>query len=161
MIELRNLCAGYSGREVLHDISLTFPPGKVLALIGPNGCGKSTLLRTATGLLPHSSGQLLLDGAPLTQYSPKQAAQQIAYLPQSQTVPNITVRRMVLHGRFPYLTYSRRYRPEDYAAVEKALVRTDAVDLADSYMAPAQRRTAAKSLSGHGSGPGYPNHSYG
>lgn len=134
MIELCNLCAGYPGREVLYDISLTFPPGKMLALIGPNGCGKSTLLRAAAGLLPLSSGQLLLDGAPLTQYSPKQAAQRIAYLPQSQTVPNITVRRMVLHGRFPYLTYSRQYRPEDYAAVEKALVRTDAVDLADRYM---------------------------
>ena len=131
MIELKNLCTGYPGHEVLHGISLAFRPGEVLVLIGPNGCGKSTLLKAATGLLPRSGGQIMLDGMPLESYKPKQIAQRVAYLPQSRTVPDITARRMVLHGRFPYLSYPRRYRQEDYAAVDRALVWADASDLAD------------------------------
>lgn len=132
MIELKDIRAGYHGQEVLHGISLTFSPGKILALVGPNGCGKSTLLRVSNGLLPVTGGKILLDGKPLSGYSPKQISQQVAYLPQSRTVPNITARRMVLHGRFPYLSYPRRYRSEDYAAVEKALIWADAASLASA-----------------------------
>ena len=100
MLELKNLSAGYPGRDVLRDVDLNFAPGRVTVLLGPNGCGKSTLLRAACGLLPVSGGEVLLDGIPLTDYCPQQIAQKIAYLPQSRSVPNITARRMVLHGRF-------------------------------------------------------------
>jgi iron complex transport system ATP-binding protein len=119
---------------LLRDISLTFHPGKVLTLLGPNGSGKSTLLRTVMGLQPKSSGQILVDGVSTKEISPRQLAQKVAYLPQSRSVPNITARRMVLHGRFPYLSYPRRYRPEDYAAVKRALAWADAEDIADSPM---------------------------
>ncbi len=131
MIELRHIRAGYPGRPVLEDVSLTFAPGRVLALLGPNGCGKSTLLRTANGLLPAAGGQILLDGAPLPSLSPKQIARKVAYLPQSRAVPDITARRFVLHGRFPHLSYPRRCRPEDYAAVDSALRWVGAEELAD------------------------------
>ena len=129
MLEARNLSAGYPGRAVLAGVSLAARPGRVLALLGPNGCGKSTLLRTMAGLLPPLGGEVLLDGR--RDYSPRQAAQRVAYLPQSRTAPNITVRRLVLHGRFPYLSYPRRYGREDYAAVDRALAAADALDLAD------------------------------
>ncbi|WP_297294319.1 ABC transporter ATP-binding protein [uncultured Oscillibacter sp.] len=129
MLEARNLSAGYPGRAVLAGVSLAARPGRVLALLGPNGCGKSTLLRTMAGLLPPLGGEVLLDGR--RDYSPRQAAQRVAYLPQSRTAPNITVRRLVLHGRFPYLSYPRRYGREDYEAVDRALVAADALDLAD------------------------------
>ena len=110
MIELKNLRAGYPGRPVLEGISLDFRPGEVLAVIGPNGCGKSTLLRAANGLLPRTGGEVLVDSVPLERLPAKEIAQKIAYLPQSRTTPNITAGRMVLHGRFPYLSYPRRYR---------------------------------------------------
>lgn len=129
MLEARNLSAGYPGRAVLTGVSLAARPGRVLALLGPNGCGKSTLLRTMAGLLPPLGGEVLLDGR--RDYSPRQAAQRVAYLPQSRTAPNITVRRLVLHGRFPYLSYPRRYGREDYEAVDRALAAADALDLAD------------------------------
>ena len=129
MLEARNRSAGYPGRAVLAGVSLAARPGRVLALLGPNGCGKSTLLRTMAGLLPPLGGEVLLDGR--RDYSPRQAAQRVAYLPQSRTAPNITVRRLVLHGRFPYLSYPRRYGREDYAAVDRALAAADALDLAD------------------------------
>ena len=131
MIQLRNLRAGYPGRTVLDGIDLDFRPGEVLALLGPNGCGKSTLLRAANGLLPKSGGQVLLDGVPIETLTSKEIAQKAAYLPQSRPVPSITARRMVLHGRFPYLSYPRRYRAEDHAMVQKALGWVGGTELAD------------------------------
>lgn len=121
MIQLRNLQAGYPGRPVLEGIDLEFRPGEVLAILGPNGCGKSTLLRTANGLLVRSGGEVLLNGVPIERLSAKEIAREVAYVPQSRAVPNITAGRMVLHGRFPYLSYPRRYRPEDHEMVQRAL----------------------------------------
>ena len=134
MIELQKLCAGYPGRTVLENITLSFSPGRVLILLGPNGSGKSTLLRTVLGLLPKTGGSIFLDGAPLESLSARQVAQKAAYLAQSRTVPNITAHRMVLHGRFPYLSFPRHYRPEDYEAARQALAWADAADVADRPM---------------------------
>lgn len=134
MIELQDLCVGYQGQSLLQGVSLSFSPGSVMALLGPNGCGKSTLLRTVLGLQPKIDGRILVDGTPAERLSPKQLALKAAYLPQSRNVPNITARRMVLHGRFPHLSYPRRYRPEDYSAVNEALRWADAEDVADSMM---------------------------
>jgi len=130
VIELRDLRAGYPGRPVLKGIDLDFRPGQVLAVLGPNGCGKSTLLRAADGLLPRTGGEVLLDGVPIERLSAKEIAQKAAYLPQSRTVPSITARRMVLHGRFPYLSYPRRYRREDHEMVRRALDWVGAAELA-------------------------------
>ena len=131
MVELRNIAAGYPGRPVLEDVSLSFVPGQVTVLLGPNGCGKSTLLHTANGLLPVTKGEVWLDGRPLNAYTPKEIARKVAVLPQSRPVPEITARRMVLHGRFPWLSYPRRYREEDHAAVRQALAWVGAEDLAE------------------------------
>ena len=130
MIQLRNLRAGYPGRPVLEKIDLDFRPGEVLAILGPNGCGKSTLLRTANGLLPKTGGEILLDGRSIERLSAKEIAQKVAYLPQSRSTPNITAGRMVLHGRFPYLSYPRRYRREDHEMVKQALEWVGAAELA-------------------------------
>lgn len=130
MIELKGVEAGYHGRLVLHNIDLAFRPGEVLALIGPNGSGKSTLLRAALGLLPCTGGQVLYDGVPLSQLSTRQVARQAAFLSQTRTTPNITAWKMVLHGRFPHLSYPRHYRPQDKEIVRQALEEADAADLA-------------------------------
>ena len=130
MIQLQNVTAGYGGPPVLRDVTLTLCPGEVLALLGPNGCGKSTLLRAAAGLQPLSGGEVLVDGTSVSALTRRQLAQTVAYLPQSRSVPNITAYRMVLHGRFPYLSYPRRYRPEDHAAARRALEEVEAAQLA-------------------------------
>lgn len=131
MVELRGVSAGYPGRAVLRDIDLTFHPGQVLALIGPNGCGKSTLLKTACGLLPRSGGEILVDGVPLERLRGKELARRVSFLAQARNTPEITARRMVLHGRFPYLSYPRRYQKEDHRAVQQALERVGAASLAE------------------------------
>ncbi len=134
MIELKNLSAGYGRQAVLRGVSMALTPGKVLALLGPNGCGKSTLLKTILGLQPSLAGEILVDGTPSGQLTPRQLARKVTYLAQSRNTPNITARRMVLHGRFPYLSYPRRYREEDYEMVERALRQADAADLAERSM---------------------------
>lgn len=131
MIELREVRAGYGGREVLHGVSMAFAPGRVHVVLGPNGCGKSTLLRTILNLQPHDRGEVLLDGDAVENLSPGEIARRAAYLPQARPAPNITARRMALHGRFPYLSWPRRYRREDYAAADRALEQAGAGELAD------------------------------
>lgn len=134
MIKLQNLTAGYREHAVLEHVDLCFPEGNVTVLLGPNGCGKSTLLKTALGLLPPLEGQILYDGTPLSELAPVQVARRAAYMAQSRGIPNIEARRMVLHGRFPYLPFPRRYRKSDHEAVDRALQQADALELAHCRM---------------------------
>ena len=121
MVEIKKLCAGYDGKEILHEIDLSFEPGKVTVIVGPNGCGKSTLLKALVGLVPVDSGEITIDGVSVKTMDSSKTARKIAYLPQSKKTPDISVLRMVLHGRFPYLSYPRRYKKEDYEIASKAL----------------------------------------
>lgn len=121
MIELKEIHAGYGEKEVLHGVSMRFEPGKVTALIGPNGCGKSTLLKTVVGILRCSAGQILIDGQPMEQMSSMELARHAAYLPQNKKAPDMSVLRMVLHGRFAHLSYPRKYRKEDLEIARRSL----------------------------------------
>ena len=121
MISIQDLHVSYDEAEILHGVSAAFPEGKISVLMGPNGCGKSTTLRSLVRMVPEMSGVLTLDGQDLGTLTPQELACRIAYLPQSRNVPDITVERLVLHGRFPYLSYPRRYRKEDRDKVAQAL----------------------------------------
>lgn len=131
MLEIRNLTAGYPGRQVLYSFSACIPAGQVTVLLGPNGCGKSTFLKTLCGILAPSGGEITLAGEDLLSLAPRTLAQRVAYLSQGRRVPDITVGRLVLHGRFPYLSYPRRYRREDYAAAEEAMARMGLSELGE------------------------------
>lgn len=121
MIQLKNLSAGYLGKTIIEDISLEFIPGQVLVLLGPNGSGKSTLLKAALGLIPVSSGEILYDGIDIHKLKRKDIARKAAFLTQSRNVSSIQAFRMVLHGRFPYLSYPRYYSKKDYEISYKAM----------------------------------------
>lgn len=134
MLELKNLSVGYPDRTVLENVTLSIRPGRVLALLGPNGCGKSTLLRTVLGLLPPLSGEIFYDGEPISSLSGGAVARKAAYMAQNHTVPSIVAQRMVLHGRFPYLSFPRKYRKEDHEAVRRALETAGGLDLSNRPM---------------------------
>lgn len=121
MIELKNVCSGYEGKKVLHHVNAVFESGKVTVLVGPNGCGKSTLLKSIVRIAPHSSGEILVGGMPVEKMSTRKLAQNVAYLAQNKKAPDISVIKMVLHGRFAYLNYPRKYRPQDYEIAKDAL----------------------------------------
>jgi len=64
-IQLEHVTFIRNNRKILNDISLEFPPGKTSVIIGPSGCGKSTILKVAAGLVPPTSGNVLIDGEKL------------------------------------------------------------------------------------------------
>ncbi|MGN0578183.1 MAG: ABC transporter ATP-binding protein [Ruminiclostridium sp.] len=113
MIEIKRLCAYYGKNEVLKDFSLHIEKGRLISLVGVNGSGKSTLLKAAAGIIAPCSGEILVDGINTAELPRKMLAQKIAYLPQGKGVPDMTVGQMVLHGRFPHLSYPRRYSERD------------------------------------------------
>lgn len=131
MLEVHDLSAGYGKKTVISQIHAAFSPGTVTAILGPNGCGKSTLLKALCGILP-PRGDILLDGQSLPDLSQQQRARLVSYLAQSRSVPDITVQRLVLHGRFPYLTFPRHYRREDWAAAQTAMEQMGIGALADT-----------------------------
>jgi branched-chain amino acid transport system ATP-binding protein len=71
-LEVEGITVGYGSQEpVVHDVSLSVPPGRVVAVLGANGAGKTTILRAITGLLGEHSGRvrtgrIVLDGRELT-----------------------------------------------------------------------------------------------
>lgn len=131
MLELKNITAGYGKKTVINNVSFAFPEGKLLSIIGANGSGKSTLLKTAVGILPPLSGEITIDKSPASEMTRQEIARKIAYLPQSRSIPDMTVRQMVLHGRFPHLDYPRRYGEKDREIADRALMQTGLSDLAD------------------------------
>ena len=132
MLETKSLCAGYPNKPVLRQMDISIPSGKLTVILGPNGCGKSTLLKVLCGILPMESGEVILDGENVQTFSRKMLAQKVAYLAQGRQIPDITVKRLVLHGRFPYLGYPRRYRKEDYACAARAMEEMGVADLSDT-----------------------------
>ena len=131
MIALKDLTVGYHGEALLSQVNLEFPQGQVTVLLGPNGCGKSTLLKSVLGLLPPLGGEILYDGEPISSLSGGAVARKAAYMAQNHTVPSIVAQRMVLHGRFPYLSFPRKYRKEDHEAVRRALETAGGLDLSN------------------------------
>lgn len=121
MLEIKNVSAGYGNHTVLDDVTSGFQNGKLTCIIGQNGCGKSTLLKTALGILPLSQGEIILDGKNLHKMSRNEIARKIAYLAQGKNTPDMTVWQMVLHGRFPYLSYPRRYTYHDKEIANHAM----------------------------------------
>ena len=144
MVEIRHLYAGYGQGDVLRDLDLRFPKGQVTVILGPNGCGKSTLLKALIGLTPRVQGEILVEGRDISRLSARETAQKIAYLPQQSRIPDMTVGQLVLHGRFPYLSYPRRYREQDRQAARKAMETLGIGDLADRPLAQLSGGTRQK-----------------
>jgi putative ABC transport system ATP-binding protein len=67
MLELRHLTKSYAnGRRVLTDLSYSFGPGEYVAIMGDSGVGKSTLLNLIAGLDKPDSGEVIVDGTPIS-----------------------------------------------------------------------------------------------
>ena len=114
VIELNHISAGYGKQTVLKDVSAILEKGKLTSIIGVNGCGKSTLLKTILGIVPINNGDVTIDGTSLKGMNRNDISRRIAYLSQGKSTPDMTVEQLVLHGRFPHLSYPRRYSKHDY-----------------------------------------------
>lgn len=134
MISLKDINAGYGKDIILTNINCTFKEGEITSVIGMNGCGKSTLLKVIAGLIQPISGKIEVQGNNLLSLTDKDRAKLISYLPQSRNTPVISAGRMVLHGRFPYLSYPRRYSSKDKNIALAAMERVGILGLKDKSM---------------------------
>ena len=66
LLDVSGLSAGYGRTNVLRKVDLHVDEGEIVSLIGSNGAGKSTLLKAIVGLITPSSGEVTLDGRPVT-----------------------------------------------------------------------------------------------
>jgi iron complex transport system ATP-binding protein len=132
VISASALTVGYGDREVLHEVDVPLPAGRITAIVGANASGKSTLLRAFARLLKPSGGAVLLDGAEITSLPTRDVARRLGFLPQSPVPPEgLTVADLVQRGRFPHQRLGRRASAEDRERVEWALSATGIADLRD------------------------------
>lgn len=85
MIEIRGLSKSFGKVKVLSGIDVTFAPGRVTAVLGPNAAGKTTLLKTILGLTTADAGEILLDGIAVGA-DPEYRAR-VGYMPQLANFP--------------------------------------------------------------------------
>ena len=112
-IEFDHVSLGYGRRIVLRDIDLDVPAGDFLGIVGPNGAGKTTLLKALLGTLRPIRGSIRMPSRGVV----------FGYVPQRQAVDEtfpLTVREMILMGRFARIGLFRRPGAEDHARVVRA-----------------------------------------
>jgi iron complex transport system ATP-binding protein len=132
LLELQDVRFAYGADEVLAGVSLGVEAGALTAVVGPNGAGKTTLLRVAGGLLPPTTGRVLLEGRPLSGLGRRVAARRLAAVPaEEEAVFPFTVRETVALGRHPWRSTFAGLDAEDRTHVEEALRRAALEDLAD------------------------------
>jgi branched-chain amino acid transport system ATP-binding protein len=109
MLELRKVCAAYGAFPALFDIDLEVAAGEAVAVVGPNGAGKTTLMRVISGLLPATSGELLMEDSSLASV-PAHAIIDlgIAHVPENRRLfPGMSVEENLKMGSYPKAARSR------------------------------------------------------
>jgi branched-chain amino acid transport system ATP-binding protein len=137
LLEVRSLNAFYGPVQVLHDLSLVVPAGHIVALVGANAAGKSTLMFTLAGLRTTHTGEILLDGRPLSALP--------AYDRVSRGLVLVPERRRL----FPFMTVLENLEVGAYAANARAVLRTTLNEVFELLPVLHERRKqVAGSLSG-------------
>ncbi len=120
----RGVASGYQDRPVLHDVSFTVDAPSVYVVLGPNGAGKTTLFRTIAGILPPTSGSVLIDGIPIERQA---ARDQLHYLSHIDGMPDgLTVREC--------LDFYARVERATSADVERVLDQLQIREFAGAYI---------------------------
>jgi len=138
LLECKDLLVGYG--EALPSMKFTFDfslaSGSVVALMGENGCGKSSLLKTFAGLLAPVAGEVSLEGKSLTEWAPRERAQEISLVRMSSAVPpRMSVSEFVRLGRSPYSGIFDSRTEEDNRIVENSMALLDVANFANRPIA--------------------------
>lgn len=122
-------------KSLLSPISLRFEQGKIYGLIGHNGSGKSTLLKLLAKQNHISSGSITFAGKSLMEWSHKAFAKQVAYLPQHlSTTTHLTVKELVMMGRYAWHGLFGRTSSKDQDIVAQSLALTHTTALAEQLV---------------------------
>lgn len=120
ILEARDIAYAYTSQtQILEKISASIEPGSFLAILGVNGCGKSTLLSCLDDIIRPQKGEVLLDDAPLSEYSREERATKIALVAQHSHAHGVTVYDALLLGRKPYIKAAPT--DEDFAIVDRVI----------------------------------------
>jgi len=138
LLECKNLLVGYGkalpSMKFPFDFSLA--SGNVVALMGENGCGKSSLLKTFAGMLTPVAGEVSLEGKSLTEWAPRERAQEISLVRMSSAVPpRMSVSEFVRLGRSPYSGIFDSRTEEDKRIVENSMALLDVASFANRPIA--------------------------
>ena len=114
MLELQRLNAGYGRAHVLFDLDLQLRAGEVVALLGRNGAGKTTALKTAIGLLPSISGDVLFNGKRVTGLESFEIARLgLGYVAEDRRIfTDLSVTENLEVGRLPPRAGAPHWTPE-------------------------------------------------
>lgn len=123
-----------SYKSSLKNLSYTFEKGKLYALVGKNGSGKSTLIKLLTSMLEPTEGEIILDNKRLQEYPDRERARLISYMSQECNKSEITVKRLVMHSRYPYMDWRREYSKEDEELVDKAIATVGLTQLKNNHI---------------------------
>ena len=120
-----------NGTVAVHDASFRLHAGTICALVGVNGSGKSTLFKAIMGFLRPDKGSVTIGGETI---AVAQRRNWVAYVPQSEDVDwsfPVSVRDVVLMGRYGYMNFLRIPRAEDKRLAEESLRRVQMWDFRD------------------------------
>ncbi len=142
-VVIDDITIAYGRRIVLAHVNADIPQGQVVSLVGSNGTGKSTLLKAIAGLLPLAAGEIRLFDEPIAKMR-----QHVAYVPQREDVDwsfPVSVRDVVLMGRYPRRGWLRPTNKDDDHAVVHALEQMGIASIANrqiSELSGGQQRRA-------------------
>jgi ribose transport system ATP-binding protein len=120
LLQLRDICKSFGATRALHQVNLSVRPAEVHALIGENGAGKSTLMKVLSGAHQADSGQILLQGQPVSIPSPSAGRHMgVAMIYQELNLaPHLTVEENLTLGMEKT---SLGFIRHDYEPIRKAL----------------------------------------
>jgi phosphonate transport system ATP-binding protein len=135
VLEVKNLRAGYAGREILKGVSFTVGAGDFLAIIGPSGAGKSTLIRCINRLVEPAGGEIVFNGADILAANARElrtVRRNIGMIFQEfNLIERLSVIDNVLTGRLGYTGVVRSlFRAYSRQDIRQALMLLDRVGLA-------------------------------
>ena len=138
LLECKDLLVGYGKalETMKSPFDFSLSSGMVVALMGENGCGKSSLLKTFAGLLAPVAGEVSLEGKSLTEWAPRERAQEISLVRMSSAVPpRMSVSEFVRLGRSPYSGIFDSRTEEDNRIVENSMALLDVANFANRPIA--------------------------
>ena len=130
-IDVKNLNYYYGDIPALKDLSFSVTKGDFFIIIGPNGSGKTTLMKLMAGILKPKKGRLKILNRAIGNYTRKDLARTMAFVPQTMPVDfPFSVIEVVLMGRSPYMGMLGVEQEEDLKIAEQALTFTGVAHLA-------------------------------
>jgi zinc transport system ATP-binding protein len=123
LIKTKELCAGYNGVDVIHDVNLVINSDDYLCFVGDNGSGKSTLIKALLGTIQPSSGVIV-----------RRPGLRLGYVPQKLDIAKdfpATVREVVMSGNINGMGRRLFYIPLERVRVEFCLDRVGMLSMAN------------------------------